>query len=434
MDVSQVWMNFSLKKMALHSDNQFISNLRQYFTDTDVDNFVYYCNQPEQNTNINKRTGRVIIGVPSTKPKRILSQGSIKNYKSIILKFAKFKVDMVGRDSPITEEVAKAYHTNMISDDKMQYQTILTNVRVLNKHIFIPLLDSELQKPPIEDDSLNHKPQLMHDTVINTLKHIWNNCKNRDHAYKMILIYYSGLRSNEANNLTYRDILNSIGAEHIILRVRVGKHNKKRNVYILKGSPSNFFRNELIDYLQTKMIMKLTKCGDNNIEKYLDDKIFSNSSYQSAQKEFRKALKVMINTDEFPIKGAGLHSIRSDYSTRMLELIYRKCKNHRVALKLVGSLLGHSNDSIVDKHYVNLGFVNRCGYIRSEEERLGYVNNVRTNEEQSQQPQQNNNNIFTDLVWGGTVTDVIQNNNRVLNHNDIRNMFDIYDDTYSITI
>lgn len=437
--------------MALQSDTDFLSKLQRYLNKEDVEKIIHFASLPEQNTNINRKTGRAIIGAPATRPRRILLPGSIKNYKSIILKFAKFKADSSGPELPITEEIAQMYNTKMISDDKMKYQTILTNVRVLNRYVIVPLLGMELGKPRIIDNALmNNKPQLTHKQVINTLRYLWRKCKNKDHVYKMILIYYTGLRSMEAGNLTFRDILNAIGEDHIILRVRKGKQNCKRNVYVFKGAPSNYFRDYLLPYLETKMMLKLTRIdniddGNSEILNHLDDKIFSESSYQSAQKEFRKALKIVVGDNTFSIKGAGLHSIRSDYSTRALELVYQKCKNHRVALKIVGRLLGHTKEFNIDKHYLNLGY----SFFPDEEEnneqsdddiidngaydedtvlqRIAKDQNTSTNENAFF----DSRNIFQNVHFGNTVTETFQNNN-VRNHANLRNVIDIRDEFYIV--
>ena len=446
--------------MALQSDSEFLSKLRQYLNKEDVEKILHFASLPEQNANINRKTGRAIIGAPATKPRRILLPGSIKNYKSIILKFAKFKADSSGPELPITEEIAQMYNTKMISDDKMKYQTILTNVRVLNRYVIVPLLGMELGKPRIIDSTLmNNKPQLTHKQVINTLRYLWRKCKNKDHIYKMILIYYTGLRSMEAGDLTYRDILNAIGKDHIILRVRKGKQNCKRNVYVFKGAPSTYFRNYLLPYLETKMMLKLTnKClediddSDSEILKHLDDRIFSESSYQSAQKEFRKALRIVISDDTFNIKGAGLHSIRSDYSTRALELVYQKCKNHRVALKIVGRLLGHTKEFNIDKHYLNLGY----SFFPDEDEYNDQSDDdvIDDNDDYHDEYDEDtvlqkivkdkhtgtnentfidSKNIFQNIHFGSTVTETFQNNsNNVRNHANLRNVIDIQDHFYIV--
>ena len=62
-----------------------------------------------------------------------------------------------------------------------------------------------------------------------------------------------------------------------------------------------------------------------NLIKY---KIFSDSSYQSVQKEFKKALNIIIEQEEKSnvddiLKGAGIHSVRTNYSTRMLKILYK---------------------------------------------------------------------------------------------------------------
>ena len=89
----------------------------------------------------------------------------------------------------------------------------MTNIRILNRNVFGPLLNYEIPKPKYgKNDFLSYnkysnKPQLTHEEVARTLKYLWDHCKNRDHVYKCILIYYSGLRHFEAQALTFKDIL-----------------------------------------------------------------------------------------------------------------------------------------------------------------------------------------------------------------------------------
>lgn len=442
--------------MTLQSDNEFETELRRYLTERDIEKIFYHASLPEQNANINKRTGRAIIGASATKPRRILLKSSLKNYKSIILKFAKFKAENSGPESAITENIAQSYNTKIMSDDKMKYQTVLTNVRVLNRYVIVPILGMELGKPRVVEELLiNNKPQFTSDEIIKALRYVWENCKNKDHAYKMILIYYTGLRSKEVDDLTYRDVLNAIGTEHIILRVRRGKGNCKRNIYIFQGAPSDYFRLYLLPYLETKIMLKLTNndYSYENISQYLDDKLFSDSSYQAAQKEFKRALKWAVGGVMY-VKGAGLHSIRSDYSTRMLELIGKNCKNARVAIKIVGRLMGHNKEYNIEKHYINLGFKfspsddddnNNVNIIQSDNEDI-LENNDNNKENILQQlvKEQNNNNnnvkkemgnknIFKNFPCGNTVKETLKKEaGSVRNHASVGCVINMTDDNYLI--
>ena len=89
---------------------------------------------------------------------------------------------------------------------------------------------------------------------------------------------------------------------------------------------------------------------------YLDTSIFSNSKYQASQKAFRKWSQSVMPVPSKFLKGAGLHSIRSDYSTRYLNLLERHFQDRIVALKVIAHLLGHSGGTnMVLNHYVNMG-------------------------------------------------------------------------------
>ena len=101
---------------------------------------------------------------------------------------------------------------------------------------------------------------MTHEEVARTLRYLWDRYHvNRDHVYKMIFIYYSGLRHAEAQSLTFKDILAgwSKKKKRIIIIVRRRKNNKARNVLLFKGVPTIFFEHFLIPYLNMKVLKYL---------------------------------------------------------------------------------------------------------------------------------------------------------------------------------
>ena len=360
--------------MSIADDKKFIRNLNKYLNPNDVNIIITAFSQPIEGGNINKRTGRRMIGVCATRNRKLLTEGSLLNYKSVILKFARFKYEKVGKDKSIDVSIVKNYYTDILSKDK-KHQTILTNVRILNKNIFGPLLKQELPMPQrissslISDMSIyfNNKAQLTHEEVARTLKYLWdNNWTNREHIYKMILIYYSGLRHAEAQALTIKDIIDGWArdVERAIIIVRRGKNNIARHILLLEGAPTDFFNDKLLHFLDLK-ILQLMQCSK-SWDEILSTPLFHKSQYQSTQKTFKEALKHIVmkysNIDNNRnikqlLKGAGIHSIRTDYCTRMLSIIYQYTQgNPFITLKLVGLLLGHKNPKVTYRHYVNLGY------------------------------------------------------------------------------
>ena len=364
--------------MSIVNDSKFVKTLRQYLNDTDVDVILTSFSKPVEDCNINKRTGRRIMNAPSSRFRKMLTKGSLINYKSVILKFAKYKYFKVGKDAPITPEVVTEYDSQVLNNGNKKHQTIVTNYRILNRNVFGPVLNQEIQLPRRVSGALsqyysdyNNKPQLTHEEVARTLKYLWDNCHfNRDHVYKMILIYYSGLRHLEAEALTFGDIIDGWSRElgRIIIIVRRGKNKMSRNVLLFKGAPTIFFERYLIPYLDMKILQLMQT--QQTMKDILETKIFSKSTYQCAQKEFKKALKIIVrkfsnNNDDDEnerdlskmLKGAGLHSIRADYSTRVLGILY-KYSNEAIyfPLKMVGFLLGHKNKKVTFNHYINLGY------------------------------------------------------------------------------
>ena len=410
--------------MSLGKDTEFILDLERFINAEDVKKIMISSAEPITNANINKRTGRKCVGVPDTRPRKILKRGSLSNYKSIILQFARYKAKHLGVDAPINEYIADKYDTDILRNKRNQ--TSLTNIRVLNKYVFIPTLNMELKKPTaIGQESYSNKPQLTHADIASTLKYLWQNCKNRDHVFKIFLIYYTGLRSAEALDITYRDILNAWTDTHIVLSVRRGKNKSTRDVYLFQGAATYFFRKHLMPYLNLKMIKLLCENKNKTIEDFLDtEKIFSDSSYQACQKEFRKCLKVAVlledDSDEI-LKGAGLHSIRADYSTRCLGLLTKYCNNDIwVAIKIVSLLMGHTNIKYVFRHYINLGY---------NQEDSSTMETLPP-EEMGENDTDDIINVFKHLKCGSTVISALNNKKKC--HTNVNKLIHIYDNSFII--
>ena len=417
--------------MSFDKDPEFVSQLERFLNETDVAKILKSSSMPVTDANINKRTGRRCVGLPSTRPRKILKPGSLVNYKSIILQFARYKAEMLGSDAPINEYIADKYDTEKLRNKRNQ--TSLTNIRVLNKYVFVPTLNMELKKPKaIGPEAYCNKPQLTHSEIIAALRYLWRHCKNRDHVFKTILIYYTGLRSAEALDLTYRDILNAWTDKHIVLSVRRGKNKVMRNIYLFQGAPTHFFRKHLIPYLNFKMFKLISEKNNKTIEELVDsEKIFSESSYQACQKEFRKCLAAAVdNNNNDILKGAGLHSVRSDYSTRCLALVSKYCNNEIfVALKLVSHLMGHTNVKNLLRHYVNLGSIDPMQQDQPQEPEEEEEDDKEENDEEGENGLQN---VFQNLERGVTVMNAL--NNRRKCHSNVKTLINISDNHYIIPI
>ena len=416
--------------MSFENDNDFIVHMKRYLNESDVNKILISAAKPVMNANINKRTGRQCIGIPDTRPRKILKRGSLSNYKSIILQFARYKAEQLGVDAPITPDIADKYDTDKLRNKRNQ--TSLTNIRVLNKYVFIPTLDMEVKKPTATGpEAYCNKPQLSHSDIASTLQYLWRNCKNRDHVFKIFLIYYTGLRSAEALDVTYRDILKAWTDTQIVLSVRRGKNKRSRNVLLFQGAPSYFFRKHLIPYLNFKMMKLLCDHKNKIVEDFLDsEKIFSDSNYQACQKEFRKCLKAVLlpedNSDDYNdvLKGAGLHSIRADFSTRCLGLLNRYCNNEIwLPIKIVSVLLGHTNNRNVFNHYINLGNIQTdISSIETMTPPDDYDDHDNENEGMM--------NVLNHFKCGSTVNDVLKNKTKT--HSNMRNYMHIYDNSFII--
>ena len=395
------YSNNNNNNVAFGGDEKFIQNLTNFLTQNDVTKICESYNKPIANNNINWRTGRVRIGIPKTRPRKILRPDTLRNYKSVILRFCKFKRDKFGKDSPITPEIAIQYGEEKIADGKNKKDTMNTVVNILNKYIFFPVLGEELPKPIaskiLTGNYFSNKPKFMHVEIALAVLRMYKTCKNRDHVHKILLIYYTGLRSSEASSLTFNDIIDGYSKKNVVIPVRLGKGRKIRNVVIFRGGPMSYYREYFIPYIISKLeSLLLSLKGDEKIEDLLNQRIFSNSKYHACIKSFKKRLDwavmkikdsgiVDINNNngkgrgendndddneddddeeeeeeddensEF-LKGSGLHSLRADWATRTIKLLYSTYKNPVIAVNMTASLLGHRlNSRVINKHYINLG-------------------------------------------------------------------------------
>ena len=446
-----------INKMSITNDALFIEELKKYLNEIDVNTIVTSFSKPMEGFNINRRTGRTLIGAP--RYRKILAEGSLVNYKSVILKFAKYKEKEIGREAPINVDVVKKYNAEVLNDGNRKHQTIVTNIRILNRNVFGPVLNQEVQMPRKMAGALSHaysyynnKPQLTHEEVARTLKYLWDKCHhNRDHVYKMILIYYSGLRHAEAQALTIGDILEGWSREtgRIFIIVKRGKNNLSRNVLLFKGAPTIFFINYFLPYLDMK-ILELLQHRNKTFDEILRTPIFYKSQYQSTQKEFKKALKYIVrnyssnnessrNIVEM-LKGAGIHSIRADYSTRTLCNLFKSTdSNMCIALKMVGFLLGHKNEKLTFRHYINLGYnyktdCNKFEQLRTRMNTLANFNNNNSDSDNTNTTNNDNNNSLTrnleNLISNssscGNIANRIFTNNKK-NHANLNNFLFICD-------
>ena len=495
-------------------DKKFMLELRQCLNETDIKTIITNFLKPTENANLSRKTGRVRIGVPAVRPRKLLKPASLNNYRSIISKFAKFKLAIVGRMASINAETAHRYEQEVLYSGDLKFETIKTNVRILNTYVIIPILNQEIGAPrAIGTLALTNKPQLTHDEVSETLKLIWHTCKNRDHVHKMYLIYYTGLRSAEAEDLTYKDILDACSSEAIVLRVKNGKGKCARNVFLFQGAPTKYFRKHLISYLSIKMKKIISQRGNGKVCDNLNKKIFD-TSYQSSLKVFRKALRATVapqnksavhdgyrdrdrdrvtdennnssltdennnynhnnnciqdqNQDqdqdqdqevdrdqdkinEFnDIKGAGLHSLRSDFSTRALKTLWNMSNDYNLSLKTVANLLGHTDPRNIYAHYVSLGY--NFNKPKSDEEVGSNTRNgceevadaptctqsrtrSRSRSRSPTPPQTHTrghdhdhdpeNTVFKGVVWGSNAVAALQNRKR--SHANVRNIIHVSD-------
>ena len=386
-------------------DQQFTRELAKYLNSRNITQICEHFNKPITNANVNPRTGRIRIGMASTRPRKILRDGSTKNYKSIILKFCRFKMKNYGVDSLITTEMIEKYVDQHLNNGTKSYQTMSTEIRVLNKNIIIPTTGQEMPRPKLKSsvlgkncDKWNNKPQFTHEEIALSMLRMYNSCLNRDHVHKAFLIYYTGLRSAEADALTFRDIAEGYSKDLIIIPVRHGKGRQMRNVILFHGAPRRYYKYYLLPYLASKMeTLLMDNIGKSTLD-FLDTKLFTKSKYAACRKAYRKCLwwairKISLSKnstadseekieeiemieegekeedeeeeeeeededeeeEEESIRGAGLHSLRADWATRTLKLLYCVTKHPFIASNMTSRLLGHRNGRLVMKHYLSKG-------------------------------------------------------------------------------
>ena len=477
--------------MSICEDKEFIKELNKHLNETDVGSILTAFSKPILNNVVNKRTGCIRVGIAHSRHRKPLTKGSLINYKSIILKFARFKSKHMGRDKPINVEIMQKYNLDILTKgNEKKYQTIVTNIRILNRNIFQPLLGYELSNPRnvasrnfdsninmVKHYQYNNKPLLTHEEVQRTMKYLWDNCANRDHVYKCLLIFYSGLRHMEAQALTFKDILDGWSKKRdlVLIIVKRGKNGIRRNVPLFKGAPIKFFNDYFVPYLSMKILLHLQQIkmknhnhdyNNNNNEdvdkdiinkKVINLPIFSNSTYQSTQKEFKKALKIIVNSygknnneeeeeeDEEEegaaernlnevLKGAGIHSIRAEYSTRTLMNLYLHFKNPFIVLRYVKILLGQKSDKVTLRHYLNLGYdFKKNNVFEKVLNKYNTDNNITTtttnnnNNNNNNDNNNNNNQLFQSLAssHGEVIQNLFKDNKK--NHTNMNNFFNVYD-------
>ena len=371
--------------IAFGGDAQFIQELEKYLTPNDVKQICEHYNKPITNTNINPRTGRVRIGVPKTRPRKILRRDTLRNYKSVILRFCKFKLEKFGRDSPISREMIEQFYAEKIVNGRNKRHTMNTITNILNKYIVVPITGEELPKPiaikSLTGNYFSNKPKFMHIEIALAILRMYKTCKNRDHVHKILLIYYTGLRSSEASSLTFNDIIDGYSKTNIVIPVRMGKGRQIRNVVIFRGGPMVYYKEYFIPYIISKLENLSSMRKDKEIKDLLDIKIFSNSNYHACIKSFKKRLDWSVKKlknlgigndvneddddddddeeegdDYESLKGSGLHSLRADWATRTIKLLFSINKNPVIAVNMTARLLGHRSDNkLINKHYINLG-------------------------------------------------------------------------------
>ena len=380
-------MNNTTNAIAFGGDEQFIRELTKYLTPNDINQICESYNKPITNTNINPRTGRVRIGVPKTRPRKILRNDTLRNYKSVILRFCKFKLEKFGRDSPITREIIEKFNAEKIVNGRNKRHTMNTITNILNKYIVVPITGEELPKPmaikSLTGNYFSNKPKFMHIEIALAVLRMYKTCKNRDHVHKILLLYYTGLRSSEASSLTFNDIIDGYSKRSVVIPVRMGKGRQIRNVVIFHGGPMVYYKEYFIPYIISKLEMLLSMRKDGEIDDdLLNVKIFSNSNYHACIKSFKKRLDWAVrklknlgvgkddeineeeeddedddeDDDDESLKGSGLHSLRADWATRTIKLLFSINKNPVIAVNMTARLLGHRSDNkLINKHYINLG-------------------------------------------------------------------------------
>lgn len=322
--------------------------LQKYLNEEDF----HTLQEKKQRERYNWRTGRRVIGGHHNN-NIILRPGSKKNYISTLRKFGKYKLSHEnGRETPITDELIERYN-RYLNSQNLAYMTRLTHVRTLNKYLVGPLLGKEIPPPRATANvPRNNKPRFPHRIIADVIREVWNNNNNnikREHAHKLQIIYYTGLRGRELDGLTYRTIFDATDLKNksVILKIVNGKNGRERYIPLLEPHALHYYFNQFLPYIKM------------NYNLHHNDTVpIFKESYLNTLRAFKKALGTVLhdlpNLSE-AIKGSGLHSIRSDYATRMLKYITDKLGGDLVqAGKILSGMMGHSI-KILHEHYMNQG-------------------------------------------------------------------------------
>lgn len=318
------------------------------------------------NRRYNRRTGRrLLFPRRPQQQQRILRPGSLKNYYSILKKFGRFKVKNVGRDASITATLIERYNRHLNGEEaNLKYCSRVNNVKTLNKHLIIPILNQEIPKPTrAANVPRNNKPVFPSKLIYAVVNYVWKySTADREHAHKLKLIYFTGLRGGELNNLTYRTIVDSCSPQDRLAVIRLvnGKNGRERNIPILGRNAKAYYFDVFLPYIKLKF-QKEVRNHPNDIETSLKSLIFD-TPYQNTHKIFRRALQKYVLSHQRDlelldpheaIKGAGLHSIRADFATRTFKYLRTKLKDDFQAQRMIRDILGHSHHRVFYGHYVN---------------------------------------------------------------------------------
>ena len=137
------------------------------------------------------------------------------------------------------------------------------------------------------------------------------------------------------------------------------------------------------------------------------------------------------------LKGAGIHSIRADYSTRTLAHLYEaSSKGFHIALKAVGSLLGHNSEKVTYRHYINLGYNFRNDRNNKFTEYISKMETFNKNRDDGEVINNDNNNhqILESLTTscGDVANKLLKNNWKT--HSNLKLLLPVYDNTNIFSI
>ena len=344
--------------------------LAEYLNDTDLSRLEVGQEEREQerlrDATYNRRTGRQFIGGRGVKSQqqRLLRPSSKKNYKSTLRKFGQFKVRTVGREGPVTDELLDRYNEFLNGDEaNLKYMTRVTHVRTLNKYLVGPLLNREIPRPRAAANVRRiNKPRFPHSVVADAVSHVWNRAKNREDAHKIKLAYYTGLRAKELDALTYRSFVEatSVSRRAAVLRVVNGKNGRERNVPLIEPEGLDYYFDCLLPYIKMKWDT-LRGTTEDEEGTPLDTPVFD-TLYMTTYRTFKRSLRHVLEqaSPRIPhlaeaIRGSGLHSVRSDFATRMLRFITQKLGGDTIQAKNALSEIMGSSGRVLYRHYINQG-------------------------------------------------------------------------------